>query len=62
MKAEQLLSLRITPNCIKYHAGRSNALEVVLEQISECYFKQLDQAEKDGITIDIQFVMNKLTS
>ena len=61
MKTEQVLSLRITPNCIKYHAGRSNALEFVLEQIKECYFKQLDQAEKDKTTIDIQFIVKILT-
>ena len=62
MKAEQILSLRITPNCIKYHAGRSNVLEVVLEQVSECYFKQLDEAEKNGESIDIQFIINKITN
>ena len=61
MKTKRKLNLRITPSCIKYHAGRSNALENVMEQITGCYFKLLNKADKDGNTIEIQFIVNEIS-
>ena len=59
MKQYPLTNRRITGRCVALH-GKTEALEIVFDEIRKMYHEQITMLETEGESAEFQIIMNRI--